>query len=129
MIITSKLKWKQYISRGKIIYGSFIIRPDCTKTRKIKGRNILHPNSLFINTVICSSLQLQNFFVFYWKKKQNWRKRVEKKRRKYKVQFRVLCLAHLWHDKEDQHLTWNKDQESGASSVHWHPSNWNDTYR
>jgi len=104
-----KLQWKQLTSCGKIICGVCIMSTDCTGSSKIKRRNILQPNSLSINTVICSSLHPHNLDpssgcgkLKNEKKKKRWRN---------EVQFRVLHLTQERNNRTQKDTARNKDAD------------------
>lgn len=120
-----KLKWKQYISCRKIKCGLFIMSSDCTKTSKIKDWHFLHPNSLSINTVMCSSLQLQNLVPFSFCRKRNW----EKKRRKIKYNLRFYISPTTSRRNWERRNPSYKRAVHQSSVIYWneHQSKWSDT--
>jgi hypothetical protein len=101
------LQWKQSKYCGKIICGICIMSTDCTGSSKIKkNRNILQPNSLSINTVICSSLHPHNLDpssccgkLKNEKKKKRWRN---------EVQFRILHLTQVRNNRTQKDIARNK---------------------
>jgi hypothetical protein len=104
-----KLQWKKYTSCGKVICGICIMSTDCTGSSKIKRRKILQPNSLSINTVICSNLHPHNLDppsccgkLKNGKKKKRWRN---------EVQFRILHLTQVRNNRTHKDIARNKDAD------------------
>jgi hypothetical protein len=104
-----KLQWKKYTLCSKIICGICIMSTDCTVSSKIKHRNILQPNSLSINTVICSGLHPHNpdpSSCCGKLKNEN-----KKKRWRNEVQFRILHLTQVQNNRTQKDIARNKDAD------------------